>query len=1234
MEFHISRKAREEFSFDASLFGISGNVIIPDFREARLLARRINERVGAAVLPERGVKAGKLNAMALIDEILHDVARLYRERIRGDAFASCGATLERGLGRGTYEGLLLSFVEEFPPLSVYRNKVEPGEWLASNATLPRASLIATGTAIGTGTAPATNREVALEEFLLLRLANENPAFDPFRFLFDDGSTKGADGRGKTAGIAARRGYAQAIRSIEAHFSQLPVFGPDNEDLVTMLRAPMRAAPYSLAGQLDFIRRKWGLLIGDKLLRLLGGLDLMKEEERPFFPGPGPSRALVYSGMEKEYERFSPDRDWMPNVVMIAKTTLVWLDQLSRRYQREIRTLDAVPEEELDILASRGINALWLIGIWERSAASGRIKVKCGNSEAAASAYSLFDYEIAGELGGWPALERLRERAGLRGIRLAADMVPNHTGIDSAWIRERPDLFMRRGDCPYPGYSFGGENLSQDGRFGIWLEDHYYDRSDAAVVFKRVDFGSGRTDFIYHGNDGTGLPWSDTAQLDFLNPATREAVSERILHVARNFPIIRFDAAMVLAKKSFKRLWYPEPGNGGDVPSRSEFAKSGEDFERAFPEEFWREVVDLCARESPDTLLLAEAFWMMEGYFVRTLGMHRVYNSAFMNMLKKEENAKYRETIRNTQEFDRDILKRFVNFMNNPDEETALAQFGNGDKYFGVCTMMATMPGLPMFGHGQIEGFSEKYGMEYRRAYRDERPDEILLARHEREIFPLLKRRHLFSGVENFLLFDLNGDGGVNENVFVYANRSGSERALVAYNNAYSRADGRVMVSAPFSVKSGDGAKRLERRDIAWALGLQAGDGHFLVFREQRSSLWYVRRSRDIAESGLHIMLDGFQCQVFLDIFEAVDEARGLWSQLYAELDGKGVPDISDALEDIARKDLYALLSRFFTPALLSSLRSRIGGSAPIVAADLPMRQPKDAEAVFSAEESAAVFDFYAAVRGIMREESIEEGLGPDEAILDPGAVLTLDSDAALRAKNHFLAGMERLGHTIASDTASDSFARCWLEREGGIESMAAFLVLEALAELAPVAGPGGEAGSKSGRRLAEKLAIARKLREALQLAGVSGHAAWHGMTLALIFSGSPAWESPSASGLLPLLASLDCDDELRNFFGVNVWEGNTWFKREAFDDFLCFGTTSALVREKAASGSMKPATRARAKSSSQAKARLDVLESEAATMRSAESASTYRLDSFLGIIAQTLAKPKLSRRSKKVGGQA
>ena len=64
-----------------------------------------------------------------------------------------------------------------------------------------------------------------------------------------------------------------------------------------------------------------------------------------------------------------------------------------------------------------------------------------------------------------------------------------------------------------------------------------------------------------------------------------------------------------------------------------------------PAEFWREVVDRVAAEVPGTLLLAEAFWMLEGYFVRTLGMHRVYNSAFMHMLRDEDGAGYRRSSR-------------------------------------------------------------------------------------------------------------------------------------------------------------------------------------------------------------------------------------------------------------------------------------------------------------------------------------------------------------------------------------------------------------------------------------------------------------------------------------------------------------------------------------------------------------------------------------------------------------
>ena len=116
--------------------------------------------------------------------------------------------------------------------------------------------------------------------------------------------------------------------------------------------------------------------------------------------------------------------------------------------------------------------------------------------------------------------------------------------------------------------------------------------------------------------------------------------------------------------------------------------------------------------------------MLEGYFVRTLGMHRVYNSAFMHMLRDERNAEYRALIKETLAFDPEVLKRFVNFLNNPDERTAVDQFGDDDRYFCATTLLATLPGLPMFGHGQIEGYAEKYGMEFRRARWHEEPKEL------------------------------------------------------------------------------------------------------------------------------------------------------------------------------------------------------------------------------------------------------------------------------------------------------------------------------------------------------------------------------------------------------------------------------------------------------------------------------------------------------------------------------
>ncbi len=193
--------------------------------------------------------------------------------------------------------------------------------------------------------------------------------------------------------------------------------------------------------------------------LLKAIDYYTEETKePVFFGGGKPETYIpdYSNEDNEFEAFTEDRNWMPNVVMMAKSTLVWLDQLSKYYNRPITRLDQIPNEELDNLKNRGFSALWLIGLWERSDASKKIKNLCGNPDAEASAYSLKNEQIADTIGGWQAIENLRNRCQERGIRLASDMVPNHTGIDSDWVMNNPEYFIQQSYPPFPSYTYNDQ----------------------------------------------------------------------------------------------------------------------------------------------------------------------------------------------------------------------------------------------------------------------------------------------------------------------------------------------------------------------------------------------------------------------------------------------------------------------------------------------------------------------------------------------------------------------------------------------------------------------------------------------------------------------------------------------------------------------------------------------------------------------------------------------------------
>lgn len=846
----ILRKIKQHYKIRDENINNNGKLFFPDQVELRKFIQKLNE--GKDIVFDRSKTAtpGELNALFLIVDVAQKVIKKYEENINPKLIQRAYEYLTKEIGQ--YK------------LNILHNDYK-GNFISAN------------------------KQHFLSETLLIWLINKNTAFKKYRELFNDNNLK------------TDSNYPTHFELLQEFFKTQPTF-KHKKDIISFILEPMLKFPDSIYDQLNFIKDNWQDVLGDDLLLLLQGLDLLKEEGKAHFEGPGP--AMIHQFNDEEYENFTADKDWMPHLILLAKSTYVWLGQLSKKYKIAVEHLDQIPQAELELQASRGITGIWLIGIWQRSSASKKIKEINGDHHAIASAYSLDDYRIADDLGGENALEVLKRNAAQAGLRIGCDMVPNHTGLDSKWIIEHPEWFLQLDHPPFPAYSFTGEDLSSKNEIQVRIEDHYFEKTDAAVVFQYKK--DGITRYIYHGNDGTSTPWNDTAQLNYLLPEVRKAVSDKIIEIAKKFPIIRFDAAMTLAKKHVQRLWFPEPGSGGDIATRSEHGMSKAEFNNIFPNEFWREVVDRAAVEASDTLLLAEAFWMMEGYFVRTLGMHRVYNSAFMNMLKDEENAKYRKSIFNILEFNPEILKRFVNFMSNPDEDTAVAQFGKDDKYFGVCILMCTMPGLPMYAHGQVEGFTERYGMEFKKAKWQENEDEQLIARHNQEIFPLLNKRYLFSEVENFVLFDfINQTGELNENVFAYTNKFEDQHSLVIYNNKFQQTSGWIhLANIPFR---NDGKTSWIRKNLAAVWQLHNDPEYYIIFREEISGLEFIRNSQEIHQKGLYQDLGAYKYTVILNIYEVHDAADRHYLKLSKYLQGGGVESIQYALKRI---EFLPLLEKF------------------------------------------------------------------------------------------------------------------------------------------------------------------------------------------------------------------------------------------------------------------------------------------------------------------------------------
>ena len=88
--------------------------------------------------------------------------------------------------------------------------------------------------------------------------------------------------------------------------------------------------------------------------------------------------------------------WPRSPIIYEINTLVWLHALGQQYKR-VRTLGSVPAEQWDTVASLGVDAVWLMGVWERSPEGMRI----ANENAALQAdfqRALPDYTPADNVG--------------------------------------------------------------------------------------------------------------------------------------------------------------------------------------------------------------------------------------------------------------------------------------------------------------------------------------------------------------------------------------------------------------------------------------------------------------------------------------------------------------------------------------------------------------------------------------------------------------------------------------------------------------------------------------------------------------------------------------------------------------------------------------------------------------------------------------------------------------------
>jgi glycosidase len=439
--------------------------------------------------------------------------------------------------------------------------------------------------------------------------------------------------------------------------------------------------------------------------------------------------------------------WPKHPIIYEINTWAWLEELGERRGQPV-TLGNIPHEIWDDLEAVHADAVWLMGVWERSPIGRRIALAHDGLQAdfrrvlpgftsddnVGSPYCVRRYMVDPHLGGPEGLAAARRELAGRGLRLMLDFVPNHVAPDHPWVAAHPAYFI-------PG-TVDDLSRAPEEFFGI----------DDAV------FACGRDPYF--------PPWQDVLQLNIFQPAQRRAAIDTLNGIAGQCDGVRCDMAMLLISRVFEQTW---GARAGPAPAT----------------EYWREVIGVVRESDPDFLFMAEAYWDLEWELMQQ-GFDYCYDKRLYDRLEHD----FAEQVRLHLLADQGYQDRLVRFIENHDEPRAATTFPSGKGRAAAVTML-TLPGAKLLHEGQFEGRRARLPVQLRR-----RPAETV----DRELLSFYQR--LLAAIDTpamregeWRLCERSGwpDNQSCMNLIAWCWRKGRERRLVVVNLSDSRSQARVRI---------------------------------------------------------------------------------------------------------------------------------------------------------------------------------------------------------------------------------------------------------------------------------------------------------------------------------------------------------------------------------------------------------------------------------------------------------